>query len=206
MKNIVKVENNDLLVSIQDIADFSNNDYRSVQRLFSKYKNDFSDLGYVVENSKSGISDFKSHLLNEPQATFLITLMKNNDIVRMFKKSLVLQFYKMRERLCEVNRHQLETAHQEIKTLKYKGMKTYKDGFMSLNKYMKENDIDLTKETAWSMLVKYEIVEHRDVLTSKVFLIDDTFGRQNGDSVIEFNSRSLDLIFKDYIYATPSLF
>ena len=73
-------------------------------------------------------------------------------------------------------------------------------------KYLKENNINMTKETAFAMLSKYNIVEHRDVLVSKLFLLDETFGRQVGDSVIEFNSRSLDLIFRDYVEVMPSLF
>ena len=35
--------------------------------------------------------------LNEQQATFLVTLLKNNDVVLDFKAELVDQFYKMRE-------------------------------------------------------------------------------------------------------------
>jgi len=206
MQNIVHVEKNDLVVSIQDMADFSQNNYKSVQSLIRKYKYDFLDLGLDTELLRSKSGDFKALVMNEPQATFLITLMKNNDIVRRFKKNLVMEFYRMREQLCEVNRIQLETAHKEIAHLQVKGMKTYKKGFMSLGKYLKENNIIMTKETAFAMLSKYDIIEHRDVLTSKIFLLDDSFGRQTGDSVIEFNSRALDLIFRDYVRVEPTLF
>ncbi len=206
MQSIVHIQKNDLIVSIQDMADFSGNDYKSVQSLIRKYKEDFLEVGLDTLSVREKSGDFKSLDLNEPQATLLITFMKNNPTVRKFKVALVKEFYRMREQLCEVNRIQLETAHSEIKQLTIKRMKTYKDGFMSLNKYLKEKNINLTNETAWSMLVKYDIVEHRDVLTSKVFLMDETFGRQTGDSVIEFNSRSLDLIFNEYIHTQPDLF
>ena len=206
MQNIVHIQKNDLVVSIQDMADFSGNDYRSVQRLLVKYSEDFSELGYIVENSTQGISDFKSHILNEPQATLLITFMKNSPVVRKFKVGLVKEFYRMREQLCEVNKIQLETAHQEIKILQLNKRKTYKEGFMALSKYRAENNIHLTIETMFDMLSKFDIVESRDVIVSKKFLIDETFGRQKGDAVIEFNSRSLDLIFKDYVFTEPTLF
>ncbi len=202
MKNIVHIQNHDLVVSIQDMADFSNTKYESTKRLIQKYSSDFEDLGLRLPKEY----DFKSVELNEPQATFLITLMKNNDIVRQFKKNLVMEFYRMREQLCEVNRIQLETAHNEIRQLQIKRMKTYKDGFMSLRKYIKENNIDLTEDTAWSMLIEYEVVVKRDVPVSKSFLLDDTFGRQHKDNGIEFNSRSLDLIFRDYIKVESTLF
>ncbi len=202
MKSIVHIQKNDLVVSIQDMADFSGNDYRSIRDLVRKNEISFGKLGLSLPKELR----FKSVLLNEPQATFLITLMKNTKIVTEFKLSLVMEFYRMREQLCEVNRIQLETAHKEIKQLQVKRLKTYKDGFMSLRKYMKENDIDLTEETAWSELIKHQIVEKRDVVVSKKFLLDESFGRQHKDNGIEFDSRSLDLIFRDYVSIAPSLF
>ncbi len=101
---------------------------------------------------------------------------------------------------------QLETAHNEIRTLQLNERKTYKDGFMALSKYKAKNNIPLTIETMFDILSKYDIVENRDVTVSKKFLIDETFGRQKGDAVIEFNSRSLDLIFRDYIKVESNLF
>jgi len=41
MQNIVHVEKNDLVVSIQDMADFSGIDYRSVQRMINKNSEEF---------------------------------------------------------------------------------------------------------------------------------------------------------------------
>ena len=99
-----------------------------------------------------------------------------------------------------------EIAHNEIKQLQVKRLKTYSHGFMSLRKYLKDNDINLTEETAWSMLLQCNAVEKRDTLVSKTFLLDDTFGKQIGDSVIEFNSRALDNVFSNYVNVEPSLF
>ena len=58
----------------------------------------------------------------------------------------------------------------------------------------------------FKMLEGFNIVGDRVVPVTRKFLLDETFGRQNGDAVIEFNSRSLDLIFKDYVRSYPSLF
>jgi len=112
--------------------------------------------------------------------------------------------------LCEKEReqyqYQIETAQKEIKILQHGRMKTYKGGFMSLGKYLKENNITMTKETAFAMLAKRDVVEHRDVWGSKLFLINDSFGIQFKDEVIKFNPRSLDLVFRDYIHTEPTLF
>ncbi len=112
--------------------------------------------------------------------------------------------------LCEKERnqfeHKIEVQRSEIRTLQLNERKTYKDGFMALSKYKAKNNIPLTIETMFDILSKYDIVENRDVTVSKKFLIDETFGRQKGDAVIEFNSRSLDLIFRDYIKVESNLF
>lgn len=43
-------------------------------------------------------------ILNEPQATFLITLFRNTDIVINFKSELVAEFWRMREILSDLSR------------------------------------------------------------------------------------------------------
>lgn len=77
------------------IAEGTENEHASVIALVRNYINDLQDFGNV---------DFKSTLnpgqkrateyaeLNEGQATFLLTLMRNNEIVVAFKKRLVKAF------------------------------------------------------------------------------------------------------------------
>jgi len=205
MKNIVHIQKNDLVVSIQDMAKFSNTESRSIENLVRTHSEHFEKLGLVVKQ-KGKYRDFKSQLFNEPQATFLITLMRNTKKVTDFKISLVMEFYRMREQLCEVNRIQLETAHKEIKHLQLNKRKRYRHGFVALNTYLKENEISLNLDEAFKMLDEYNIVENRMITTDRIFLIDKTFGTQEGHGTIQFNSRSLDLIFRDYIYIEPTLF
>jgi phage regulator Rha-like protein len=47
-------------------------------------------------NSKAGVA-----LLNEQQTTLLITYMRNNEVVREFKKRLVSEFFTMRSALAK---------------------------------------------------------------------------------------------------------
>jgi len=49
--------------------------------------------------TNSGVQNTKIYKLNEEQATFLITLMRNTPKVVLFKKNLVKQFYNMRQQL-----------------------------------------------------------------------------------------------------------
>lgn len=67
-----------------------------VKNLIKKYISDFEEFGkvrYIIDNDK------RVYLLNELQATFLITLLKNSARVVQFKKELVKQFYKMKEEI-----------------------------------------------------------------------------------------------------------
>lgn len=51
----------------------------------------------TLESGQKGVG----YRLNEPQATFLMTLLKNTPVVLEFKKELVRQFYAMREYIRE---------------------------------------------------------------------------------------------------------
>lgn len=79
------------------IADMTKNSYRSVQRLIENYQSDFEDFGKVrFEITSNGK---KVYQLNEQQSTLLLTYMRNNDVVRKFKRRLVREFYHAIEEL-----------------------------------------------------------------------------------------------------------
>ena len=213
MKSIVHIQSNDLMVSVRDMSDFSGNDYESVRRLIKENKTHFESLGVMFEKDNRNRVDFKSTQLNEPQATFLITLMRNSDIVTKFKLALVMEFYRMREKLCDTTKQQLASKDRliekkdiELNEAKSFRMATYKDGFMSLSKYLRENNIHLGNNEAFEILKDKRVVEYRTVPTNELFLVDDSFGRQSGDTVIQFNSRFLDTIFSEYREMPKNLF
>lgn len=54
-----------------------------------------------TSNNPKGGRPTRTYLLNEPQASYLITLLENNDVVRRFKLELVKEFYRMRRFLLE---------------------------------------------------------------------------------------------------------
>ena len=77
--------------------------HQSVLRLVKKYQDDFAELGEVGFeirlNPQGTPTEFA--ILNEDQATYLITLFRNNPIVRRFKLNLVKAF---RRALTEIAR------------------------------------------------------------------------------------------------------
>lgn len=103
MYELVEMKDNDIFTTSKIIADGTNNKHHSMTAIIQKYENDFAELGKVrfeMEPLESGQKE-KVYLLNEEQATLLMTYLRNNEVVRKFKKNLVQQFYKMRRFLIE---------------------------------------------------------------------------------------------------------
>jgi phage regulator Rha-like protein len=87
------------------ISEGSGNSHRAVIKLIEKYSDDFRVFGKLTDHLKSMNNEDTRHTivydLNEPQATFLMTLLGNSDKVVDFKLELVRQFYAIRKLLQE---------------------------------------------------------------------------------------------------------
>lgn len=76
--------------------------HKSVIQLVRSYKSDFSDFGLVTFEMRPrlqgghGGGDTQYAVLNEEQATLLMTYMRNSPRVREFKKALVKAFFEAR--------------------------------------------------------------------------------------------------------------
>ena len=159
MKNIVKIENNEAKVSIEDIASFSGVQKRAIIRTIRSNQVEFSRFGNL-RLSKETTNIGK--LLNESETTFLLTLLKNTKEVVKFKSNLVYQFYKMREQICETNKTQLEQkdtqlkiAQKEVKEAKRK-IHAYprNGGFESVTRLIKDYKINITPFDLNQLLVE----------------------------------------------------
>ena len=79
------------------IADGTVNDHASVIKLVRTYQADLEEFGHLdFKSESSGGRPTEIAILNEQQATLLITYMRNSDIVRAFKKRLVRDFWALR--------------------------------------------------------------------------------------------------------------
>lgn len=89
------------------IAEYSGNSRKAIQNLINRYKDKLEQYGKVVFEILPLPSGQKAKVyhLNEQQATFLITLLKNTPNVVAFKFELTRQFYATRKELQE--RHSL---------------------------------------------------------------------------------------------------
>lgn len=106
MYELVEVRENDVFTNSKVIAEGTGNQHHAVQQIIQKYEDDISDFGQVAFEMRAvkyqrGTNQEKVYLLNEEQATFVITLLRNSKVVVKFKKELVRQFYAMRKFLIE---------------------------------------------------------------------------------------------------------
>ena len=116
MDNLVILKGNDVFTNSWVIAEGTGNSHRAIKSIVDKYSDDFKEFGKLSYHSKwfenekqkkifsdnsKGVSRKKTKieviLLNEPQATLLITYLRNTEQVRRFKKNLVFEFYRMRD-------------------------------------------------------------------------------------------------------------
>ena len=124
MKKLVFLKNDTPLTTSLVIAEGTENEHRSIIRLIQTYEKQFKRWGKVrfmdlKSTNPEGGRPTKVALLNEPQATFLITLLRNNEIVVAFKGELVAQFFDMRDALqklgaAEVQRLQIRRNGIEL--------------------------------------------------------------------------------------------
>ena len=112
---IVNIKNNQAFTDSRIIAVGTNNKHHSITAVIQKYLTDFEDFGKVrfeMEPLASGQKE-KVYILNQQQATLLMTYLRNSEITRKFKKELVRQFYLMQQFIFErQSKHWLETRAQ----------------------------------------------------------------------------------------------
>ncbi|VVO22929.1 Rha family transcriptional regulator [Pseudomonas fluorescens] len=102
--SIVIIKDGDAVTPTTAIAAGTENEHASVIKLVRTYQADLEEFGRVLFEvepfeTAGGVQSREIALLTEPQATLLLTFMRNTDIVRAFKKKLVREFWEMvRER------------------------------------------------------------------------------------------------------------
>ncbi|EJF05857.1 Phage regulatory protein Rha (Phage_pRha), partial [Thiovulum sp. ES] len=128
-KSIVEMIDNEPRISHIVIAEQTENKPKSVLDLITRNIIDFEEFGAMrfkiaVLKAGKGTTQAKTYFLNEPQATLLISYLRNNTIVRKFKIRLVKEFFRMREIL--QNQNFSENPKNEILQLEKEmiGLKT----------------------------------------------------------------------------------
>lgn len=114
MNNLVLIKNNEPLTTTLIVADGMKIKHRAIMELFDKYQDDLKEFGvFTVETEKptgkKGGRPIRFGWINEGQTVFLISLMRNSDIVVDFKKKLTKEFFRQRKLIA----HLLTQRHNE---------------------------------------------------------------------------------------------
>lgn len=100
------------------ISEFSGVEHRKLKVAIRKYESEIKGFGLLAlyGAESTGGRPEEIYMLNEPQATFLMTLLKNTPTVVRFKTELVKQFYLMRAELQkrQMLREQLKPIRREL--------------------------------------------------------------------------------------------
>lgn len=154
--SLVMVKNDDVFTNSLIIAEGTGYEHHSITRKIRDFEEDFKifgEIGYCNIDLKSsdGNNCFmdttsvnktevkgrktKIYLLNEPQATYLITLLENNDVVREFKLNLVKQFYDMKNVFMETHTSYWQHMRAEAKEVR----KSFTDILKTFIDYAREH-------------------------------------------------------------------
>lgn len=106
-------EDHELFTDSLVIAEETGYQHHTITRKIRDNIERFKKLGNLDVTSKfTGANPIKIYQLNEPQASFLITLLENNEKVTDFKLRLVQEFYRIKEELLHRREQQQEVEEQ----------------------------------------------------------------------------------------------
>lgn len=111
MNDLVYLKADEVFTDSLVIANATDNSHHAISQIIRKHKTRLEKFGklqfsHLKCQNPNGGRPASIYLLNEPQATLLITFLKNSDVVADFKVELVRQFFEMRKFIAE--RHTAE--------------------------------------------------------------------------------------------------
>ena len=101
MLDLVLLHHNEPMTTSLAIAEGTGVQHKNVLELVRKFTSELLELGEVAFQTRLNPQGSPTDIvfLNEPQATFLIALMRNSEIVVRFKVELVKAFFALRDQL-----------------------------------------------------------------------------------------------------------
>ena len=101
MSKFVTLSNGQAVTTSLALAEGTGVQHKNVLELVREYINDLSEFEGVAFQAQpfataGGMQSREVAILNEQHATLLLTYMKNSEVVRKFKKTLVKEFWAMR--------------------------------------------------------------------------------------------------------------
>lgn len=104
MNELVYLKADDAFTDSLVIAKGTNVEHRKIKSAIKRHEKKLKEFGRLSAPCKAesnGGRPIEYYILNEAQATFLVTLLKNTEVVVDFKAELVRQFFEMRKFIAE---------------------------------------------------------------------------------------------------------
>ncbi len=177
MKDIVRLTTQDVskAIPVTDsliVSEKTNKDHRVILQLIKKYNKDLKEFGQVTSEMRliefgTRTQEIEIVLLNEGQATFLITLMRNTPEVLKFKKDLVKAFLFLKNEML---------ARKEVRSI---GISVRKDLQAAIKNYVTDPESRF-KNFAYS---NYTRLVYRKVLGKEVKKVKEEKGLGPSDNL-----------------------
>ena len=162
MSKIVFARNGQALTTSVVIANGVGVEHRALRQLLRNYQADFESFGVLTfemskpKNPQGGRPETYA-ILNEQQATLLVTYCKNTETVRKFKVALVKAFYEMREQL-----HPQSPAQAQLPALTLTEQQSYQI-LSEVAKRCKRNGVHY--QTVYRALkARYQVTKYTHIL------------------------------------------
>ena len=115
MKHLVRTEKNKVITDTLIIAEGVGNHHKNVMALLNNHKHTKTLTTFETAKVSNGGRPVEFAILNETQATFLVTLMKNSEIVVKFKEELSIQFVKRRQVIQQIISQQKDPNWMDVR-------------------------------------------------------------------------------------------
>ena len=117
MNDLVKIIHDVPVVSTLDMWESLEVKHRALMDMIRRNKNKFQEIRLFTFQKSKGTGGRPSEFcyLDEEQASFLIMLMKNSDVVKEFKFRLNREFYRMRQLLIDIASQRQNTQWLETR-------------------------------------------------------------------------------------------
>lgn len=117
--NLVMIDGQKAFTTSRIIAEGCLIEHNAALKLIRKYTDDLNEVGttsgFEIRKFKTAGRPGEEAILDEQQATFLISLMKNSRPVVDFKKNLTKEFFKMRGALATIMANRRDPGWMEIR-------------------------------------------------------------------------------------------
>jgi hypothetical protein len=166
-KELVLLKGKKIFTTSEIIAKNTEIQHKNVIERIEKYENRIKNFGTLAfETRKSKGRNTKIYHLNESQAIFLITLMKNNEAVLNFKENLVKAFANMKKQLIYmkemINSPEWKKIREETKKVRFKET----DEIKKMIEYARENG----SENAENYYMHYS-----NLIWKHLFIVDEGY-------------------------------